>query len=84
MRMRRLCEPDPRGTPVRPRLRHHHRRIVNSLPDISSTKARLRQHLAEIESCKDEDGSARAGCSEDLLIPLRAARAEANRILLAE
>jgi len=57
---------------------------VNSLPDLSSTKARLRQHPKEIESRNDEDGPAPAGCSEDLLIPLQAARAEANRILLAE
>jgi len=57
---------------------------VNSLPDISRTKARLRQHLRELESCNDGEGPAPAGCSEELLIPLRAARAEATRILLAE
>ena len=57
---------------------------MNSLPDISRTKARLRQHLRELESCNDGEGPAPAGCSEELLIPLRAARAEATRILLAE
>ena len=57
---------------------------MNALPDISRTESRLRQHLRELESCNDEEGPAPAGCSEELLIPLRAARAEANRILLAE
>ena len=57
---------------------------MNSLPDLSRTKTRLRQHLRELESRNEEEGPAPAGCSEELLIPLRAARAEANRILLAE
>ena len=57
---------------------------MNSLPDISRITTRLRQHLRELESRSDEEGPAPAGCSEELLVPLRAARAEANRILLAE
>ncbi|WP_419921272.1 hypothetical protein [Candidatus Poriferisodalis sp.] len=57
---------------------------MNSLPDISRITTRFRQNLRELESRNDEEGPAPAGCSEELLIPLRAARAEANRILLAE
>ena len=55
-----------------------------TLPDISGVVGNLRRHLAELESRDDEDGPAPAGCSEELLIPLQSARAEANRILLAE
>ena len=57
---------------------------MNSLSDISRVATRLGQLLKELEARHDKEGPAPAGCSEELLIPLRAARAEATRILLAE
>ena len=54
------------------------------LPDMTGVVGKLQQQLTELESRDEEDGSAPAGCSEELLVPLQSARAEANRILLAE
>ncbi len=54
------------------------------LPDITGVVGKLQQQLTELESHDEEDGPAPTGCSEELLVPLQTARAEANRILLAE
>ena len=54
------------------------------LPDMTGVVGKLRRQLTELESHDEKDGPALAGCSEELLVPLQSARAEANRILLAE
>lgn len=54
------------------------------LPDVSGVVEKLRRNLTELESRNDEDVPAPPGCGEELLAPHQTARAEANRILLAE
>ena len=49
------------------------------LPDLTGAVEKLQQQLTEFESRDEEDGPAPAGCSEELLVPLQSARAEANR-----
>ena len=54
------------------------------LPDITGAVDLLRRQLTDLETRADENEAAPAGCDEDLLEPLKSAREEANRILLAE